>query len=160
MRGGVEHRVVVLELGEHLAVVDLVRAVEGDQELVARVESLQPVHPVGEGGRVAGSGAEVVVPARPGPGAAGEEPGVGVQRRQVGLVADGAEDLAFGGGGVAEQVEALVGVPGEDHRVEGLRVAVVGADLDGLAERPLVVEPADDLGDGTLGADGPRAAGR
>ena len=95
-----------------------VAAVERDGVLAFDVEPLQWVHVVGEGGAVAGS-PKVVVPARPRP-AAGQQRDVGVQGRDVRLVADRAEDLVLGRTGVGEQRQRLVAVAGEDHPVEAL----------------------------------------
>ena len=65
-RGGVEDRVVVLELGEDVAVVDRVAPVEGDEQRAAAVDRLEAVHPVGDGGAPLLPAVDRVVPAGPG----------------------------------------------------------------------------------------------
>ena len=99
-------RVRVGDRADDLRRVDRVGAVEGHAVLVLGVERLQAVHVVRDGGRTARVRDEVVVPARPCPPAAREQTAVRVQDRLVGLVGEGAEDLALGRRGVGEHARA------------------------------------------------------
>jgi hypothetical protein len=61
----IEDWVRVRNRRKHGVWCDLVHAVEGDADLVARVEALEPIHVVGDGGFLAVLGGAVVVPAGP-----------------------------------------------------------------------------------------------
>jgi hypothetical protein len=71
-----------------------------------------------------------------------------MQHRLVGLIADGAEDLALDGIGVGKQRQRLVAVAGQDHLVEGLhagRCARAPQGMRSTADRalqPLMHPPA------------------
>ena len=65
-----------------------------------------------------------VVPARAGARVARQHSFVGVQRRDVALIADRAEDLALGGARVGKHAQRLIAVRRHDHTVEELRAAV------------------------------------
>ena len=137
-------RVVVLEPPVDLCRVDLVLAVEGDEDLLGGLQVLQPVHPVRDRREVARFRGLVVVPRGPGPPRSGQERGVGVEDRDVALVGDGAKDLALGVGRIAQQLEGLVAVDREDDAVESQRAA--GREqLDARPVAPHLVDRRADL---------------
>ena len=83
-----------------------------------------------------------VVPACPRARVARQHSFVGVQRRDVALIADRAEDLALGGRRVGKHAQRLIAVRRHDHTVEEFRAAA-GEHFDELRAPDAVVR--DDL---------------
>jgi len=121
--GTVEDRMVVLELGQAQAGVDLVGPVQGDEQGPCRLDRLQSVHPIGNRG-AAGVRGDQVVPARACARVARQHSFVGVQRGRVALIADRAQDLALCRAGVSQHAQRLIAVRRHDHTVEQFRAAV------------------------------------
>ena len=91
------------------------------------------------GGLVRPGGGALVVPGGPGAAVVGQHAGIGVHHRAVGLVADGAQDLAFACIGVLQQrLEVL------NALVAGKKLALRNARLL-LQSRVLVDELRSDL---------------
>ena len=126
-RRQVEHGVVVVELGQHFVARNRARRVERHQHRVGKRQGLQAVEPVVQAHTrrfLLAAGSTLVVPGRPGTAPARHHAIVGMQHGAVGLVADGAQHLAFLRRRLGQQLQRLIAVHGQHHSVKALAVAL------------------------------------
>ena len=132
---------VVGHLGQHGRRVDAVSAAEGDQEPARARQPHQPRDVIGDQHVVAVRGHQIV-PRRARPVVSRQHRFVGVQLGLVGAVGDCAEHHAFGGGRLREHQQRLVGMGGDDRRVEQAGSAAADGDQHAFGHRAAPNAPA------------------
>ena len=125
--GQIKHRVGVVVFTHDGGRVNGLQRVERDHHGLGKRDALQPVEQIVQAHprRLAfAAGGAFVVPRGPSFRVGGQDTGVGVQHGAVVLVADGTQQAALIGAGLAQQAQRLIGVGGDDHLVKALGMAV------------------------------------
>ena len=128
---------VEVAVGEHQGRIWLTLRVQGHEEFRSG-KPLQQVHPVGDAGGAAriGPAGPDVVPGGPGGAAARHEAAVTVQDDAVATIGHGLEQALLVAARLSQQGQGLIGVDGQNHRVEpfrataGMQGRAIGATLD------------------------------
>ena len=107
----------VIKAAQYAVGVDRRRVVQGDAKGLGRIQALQNIHVVGDGGAPV-TGLEAIIPARPRSLKFGQQPGVGVQNDFVVAVGQGAQYRPLVLGRVTQHCQRLVGVCGDDDLIE------------------------------------------